>query len=219
VALGIYLGIKSVDELVCWGLARHSLSQFDKVKNQTYEKKVEAFLSAAKNASEKLNYSGKSAIIYTILDILMLKNANSVQRASVARLTATPYGVCRTIAMMFAYWMNYLGIENHLILSFSEKDIIGSADLYNCYKLNDKWYRINGLDKGYFEPHQIELKFNYRWERYVIEPIDNLSFTKFQLRLRVIPYEDFFKNGNRDFKNSKLKIKDLIPVKTLVHLY
>lgn len=204
--LGICLAIKSVDELVCWGLARHSLSQFDEVKNQTYEKKVEAFLSAAKDASEKLNYSMKSAIIYTILDILMLKNVNSIQRASVARLTATPYGVCGTMAMMFAYWMNYLGIENNLIAVFYEDK---TAHLYNCYKLNDKWYYIDGTDKSNFKPRQIEQKPGYSGKNYVLESTDNLSFTKFQSELRAISYEDFFKNGNRDFKNSKLELAAL----------
>lgn len=206
--LGIYLGIKSVDELVCWGLARQSLSQFDKVKNQTYEKKVEAFLSAAKDASEKLNYSMKSAIIHKILDILMLKNVNSIQRASVARLTATPYGVCGTMAMMFVYWMNYLGIENNLIAVFYEENII-IAHLYNCYKLNDKWYYIDGTDKSNFKPRQIEQRPSYSGKNYVLESTDNLSFTKFQSGLRAISYEDFFKNGNRDFKNSKLELEDL----------
>lgn len=137
VGAGIYLSAKIVFDSINHFIARYSLKRFDDVKSKPIKDRVGAFKKAIKELYKDFVYSGKSFILWSVLDVLFLRSKVQVEHSSTSKLMLTKHGVCKNAAFLVEYWLTYLNIPNFVILRKS------GPHLYNVFYDRKNWITVD----------------------------------------------------------------------------
>ena len=135
--IGGYAAIKCVADSIDYIIVRHSLKQFDSVKNGSLQERINAFKQVVREFLKDYIYFLPYANFSSILDMLLLKTKKQVIISEASKVLLAHRGVCRNLASLCEYWLSYLDIPNYKVISYVP--FSNDWHIFSIFWDNDHW--------------------------------------------------------------------------------